>query len=263
VNGAQVIVDQFLAAGLSKWGLTTRLTLLLPHGYEGQGPEHSSGRLERFLQLCAEGNMRVAVPTTAAQYFHLLRRQAKRTRQRPLIVMTPKSLLRLPQATAHLEQLTQGTWRPVLDDVWATERAEDIVRVLLCSGKVYYDLLAEAEKLTADRPAIIRVEQLYSFPWQEMRDTLGRYPNIKELVWVQEEPRNMGAWTYIEPKLRELALPGGLDLRYIGRPERASPAEGYPAAHTAEQSRIVAEALQTPRRRAALRTTAVAGEGQD
>ncbi len=261
VNGAQVIVDQFLAAGLSKWGLTTRLTLLLPHGYEGQGPEHSSGRLERFLQLCAEGNMRVAVPTTAAQYFHLLRRQAKRTRQRPLIIMTPKSLLRLPQATARLEQLTQGTWRPVLDDAWAAERADDISRVVLCSGKVYYDLLAEAEKLTEHRPAIVRVEQLYSFPWQEMRETLGRYPNIKELVWVQEEPRNMGAWTYVEPKLRELALPGGLDLRYAGRPERASPAEGYPAAHVAEQSRIVTEALQSPRR-AELATAAAAGKGQ-
>jgi 2-oxoglutarate dehydrogenase E1 component len=229
-------------SGLSKWGLTTRLTLLLPHGYEGQGPEHSSARLERFLHLAAEGNIRVANPTTPAQYFHLLRRQARRTRQRPLIIMTPKSLLRLPQASSRLEELAGGAWRPLLDDRVAEENDRPSSRVVFCSGKIYYDLLAEAEKLEADRPAIIRLEQLYSFPWPEARDILGRYRNMEELVWVQEEPRNMGAWTYVEPKLRELAGEG-VDVSYVGRPERASPAEGYPAAHIAEQNRIVREAL--------------------
>ncbi len=244
INGAQVIVDQFLASGLSKWGLTTRLTLLLPHGYEGQGPEHSSARLERFLQLAAEGNIRVANPTTAGQYFHLLRRQARRTRQRPLVVMTPKSLLRLPQAASSLEELAGGRWLPVIDDGWAAERAPDISRVVLCSGKIYYELLAEAEKAGERRPAVIRLEQLYSFPWPEARAVLSRYQNLKELVWVQEEPRNMGAWSYVEDKLAELA-PATTGVAYVGRPERASPAEGYPAAHGAEQGRIIRTAVGT------------------
>jgi 2-oxoglutarate dehydrogenase E1 component len=249
INGAQVIVDQFLAAGLSKWGLTTRLTLLLPHGYEGQGPEHSSARLERFLQLAAEGNIRVANPTTPAQYFHLLRRQARRTRQRPLVIMTPKSLLRLPQANSKLDELAGGNWRPVLDDPAIAGRTGEVSRLVLCSGKIYYDLLGEADKMEGRRPAIVRLEQLYSFPWAEMRAVLAEYPKLEELVWVQEEPRNMGAWTYVEPKLRELAPPE-VEVSYAGRPERASPAEGYPAAHAAEQGRIIREAL------------AAAGEGK-
>jgi 2-oxoglutarate dehydrogenase E1 component len=261
INGGQVIVDQFLSAGLSKWGLTTRLTLLLPHGYEGQGPEHSSARLERFLQLAAEGNIRVANCTTPAQYFHLLRRQARRTRQRPLIIMTPKSLLRLPQASSRLEELSTGTFRPVLDDPWAAGQAEGIPRVVLCSGKIYYDLLGEAEKMKAGRPAIIRLEQLYTFPWEETRAILGHYRGAKTIVWAQEEPRNMGAWRYLEPKLREL-LPAGADLEYAGRPERASPAEGYPAAHSAEQNRILSEALASGTRKAPLDTVAAAGKGQ-
>jgi 2-oxoglutarate dehydrogenase E1 component len=260
INGAQVIVDQFLSSGLSKWGLTTRLTLLLPHGYEGQGPEHSSARLERFLQLAAEGNIRVANPTTPAQYFHLLRRQARRTRQRPLVVMTPKSLLRLPQAGSKLEELAQGRWHPVLDDAWASSRPAEITRLVLCTGKLYYDLRAEADKLTGQRPAIVRLEQLYSFPWQEIRTVLGRYPRLEELVWVQEEPRNMGAWTYLAPKLSELAT-GGIRVSYVGRPERASPAEGYPAAHTAEQGRIIREALEAGGRPPTIPTAAAAGEG--
>jgi 2-oxoglutarate dehydrogenase E1 component len=243
INAAQVIVDQFLSGGLSKWGLTTRLTLLLPHGYEGQGPEHSSARVERFLQLAAEGNIRVANPTTPAQYFHLLRRQARRTRQRPLVVMTPKSLLRHPLAASRLEELATGSWRPVLDDPSATDaRAAAITRLILCTGKVYYELLAEADKLGEHRPAIVRIEQLYSFPWQECRAVLARYPGLREMVWVQEEPRNMGAWSYLQPRLQEL-LPATAALHYVGRPERASPAEGYPAAHAAEQARIVADAL--------------------
>ena len=262
INGGQVIVDQFLSAGLSKWGLTTRLTLLLPHGYEGQGPEHSSARLERFLQLCAEGNIRVANPSTPAQYFHLLRRQARRSRQRPLIVMTPKSLLRHPQATSRLEDLAEGTWRPVFDDPWASDgNAAAVTRLVLCSGKLYYELLAEAEKMAAERPALIRLEQLYSFPWQECRQVLARYPKTQQLIWAQEEPRNMGAWTYLEPKLREL-LPAGAELRYVGRPERASPAEGYPAAHVAEQSRIVGDALGVKQPRLSRETVVTGGEGQ-
>ncbi len=262
INGGQVIVDQFLSSGLSKWGLTTRLTLLLPHGYEGQGPEHSSARLERFLQLAAEGNLRIANPTTPAQYFHLLRRQARRTRQRPLVVMTPKSLLRLPQAGSRLDDLAYGAWRAVLDDPSAEQRRGS-KRVIFCSGKIYYDLLAEAEKMD-DRPPIVRVEQLYSFPWTEARAVLAGYPSVEELVWVQEEPRNMGAWTYVEPKLREIAAEG-VDVSYVGRPERASPAEGYPAAHIAEQGRIVREALGAGRSlgpKEVPGTVAAAGEGK-
>jgi 2-oxoglutarate dehydrogenase E1 component len=261
INGAQVIVDQFLSSGLSKWGLTTRLTLLLPHGYEGQGPEHSSARLERFLQLAAEGNIRVANPTTPAQYFHLLRRQARRNRQRPLIVMTPKSLLRLPQASSRLEDLAGGRWHPILDDPWAAEHTEEIRRVVLCTGKVYYDLLSEAGKVSSHRPALVRLEQLYSFPWVEARAMLARYPRLEELVWVQEEPRNMGAWTYLAPKLQELAS-GRLHVGYVGRPERASPAEGYPAAHAAEQGRIIREALDGTQRPPLLPTMALAGDAK-
>jgi multifunctional 2-oxoglutarate metabolism enzyme len=263
INGAQVIVDQFLSAGLSKWGLTTRLTLLLPHGYEGQGPEHSSARVERFLQLAAEGNIRVANPTTPAQYFHLLRRQARRTRQRPLVILTPKSLLRLPQASSQLAELAGGQWQAVLNDPVVSRSPDKVTRLVVCSGKLYYDLLAEAEKMAGARPAVARMEQLYSFPWTEMRELLAGYPSLEHLVWVQEEPRNMGAWSYVEPKLRELAAED-VRVSYVGRPERASPAEGYPAAHAAEQSRIVQEALKgrpagdpTP-----LPTTAAAGQAK-
>jgi 2-oxoglutarate dehydrogenase E1 component len=242
VNGAQVIVDQFMVSGLSKWGLSTRLTFLLPHGYEGQGPEHSSARLERFLQLCAEGNIRVCNPTTPGQYFHLLRRQAKRSRQRPLVVMTPKSLLRLPQATSRLDDLTTGRFQAVLDDPLAGPHRSEVKRVVLCSGKVYYDLLAGAAGADRSRLALVRLEQLYTFPEEELKALFQLYPALGEVFWVQEEPRNMGAWNYLEARLRAI-MPAGLPLRYIGRPERASPAEGYPAAHTAEQKRIAAEAL--------------------
>ena len=237
VNGAQVILDQFVSAGQSKWGLTARLTLLLPHGFEGQGPEHSSARLERFLQLAAEGNMRVANCSTPAQYFHLVRRQARDPRQRPLVVMTPKSLLRLPAAGSSLGDLTSGAFRAVIPD----GAVEGATRVLLCSGKVYYDLLAEAEK-REQRPAIVRVEQLYPFPSEEVKASLGAHPAAKDVAWVQEEPRNQGAWGFLRERI-EAELPEGAALRYAGRPERASPAEGYPAAHAKEQARIVAEAL--------------------
>jgi len=261
INGAQVMIDQFIAAGLSKWGQTSRLTLLLPHGYEGQGPEHSSARLERFLQLAAEGNLRVANCTTPAQYFHLLRRQARRQRQRPLIIMTPKSLLRLPHAASHLADFTSGTFQPVIDDPAMTDRAAATTRLVLVSGKIYYDLLNEADKLPEGRPALIRVEQLHSFPETELRAVIARYPAADEIVWAQEEPRNMGAWSYVEPRLRAL-LPDRASLRYVGRPDRASPAEGYPAAHAAEQNRIVAEALAAVPREAAPATVAAAGEAK-
>jgi len=159
--------------------------------------------------------------------------------------MTPKSLLRLPQAASRIEDLALSRWQPILDDPAAAGHAGEITRVVLCTGKIYYELLAEAEKLKADRPALVRLEQLYSFPWPEARAVLARYPRMEELIWVQEEPRNMGAWSYLAPKLEELA-PAGVQVRYVGRPERASPAEGYPAAHSAEQSRIIREALATP-----------------
>jgi 2-oxoglutarate dehydrogenase E1 component len=263
VNAAQVIIDQFISAGLAKWGLTTRLTLLLPHGYEGQGPEHSSARMARFLHLAAEGNIRVANCTTPAQYFHLLRRQAKRSRQRPLVLFTPKSLLRHPLATSKLGELATGHFLPVIDDPLFARNPERARRLLMCTGKVYYDLLQEAEKLGPDRPPMVRLEQLYTFPWAELRQMLPRYSGVKELVWVQEEPLNMGAWRYLEAKLRELVSEGhGMDIRYVGRPERASPAEGYPAAHAAEQSRIIREALESRMSPPRLETTAKAGEGQ-
>ena len=240
VNGAQVILDQFISSGLSKWGLRTRLTLLLPHGYEGQGPEHSSARLERFLQLAAEGNLRVANCTTPAQYFHLLRRQARDPRVRPLVVMTPKSLLRLPVAASKLADLTSGTFKTVIED--GAANASQVTRVVLCSGKVYYDLIAEAEKLGANRPGIVRVEQLYPFPEGELKAALAKFPRASQVVWAQEEPRNMGAWTFVHEKLTQL-LPRGMQLRYAGRPERSSPAEGDVTAHTQAQKALVAEAL--------------------
>ncbi len=240
VNGAQVIIDQFIISGLAKWGQTSRLTLLLPHGYEGSGPEHSSARLERFLQLAAEGNLRVASPTTPAQYFHLLRRQARIAKQRPLIVMTPKSLLRLPQATSRVDDLVNGRFAPVLAD--SEISPENVTRLLLCSGKMYYDLSGHPDRPQRREIAIGRVELLYPFPQAEICDLINRYPNLREVVWVQEEPRNMGARAHMSPRLLQI-LPDHLQFGYIGRPERAASGEGYPVAHAAEQNRIVSTAL--------------------
>jgi 2-oxoglutarate decarboxylase len=239
-NGGEVIIDQFLIAGLAKWGETSRLTLLLPHGYEGQGPEHSSARLERFLALGAEGNIRVANCTTPAQYFHLLRRQALHTEIRPLVVMTPKSLLRLPAAASQLDDLVLGKFRTVL---WDRDRTwpEKVTRLLLCSGKVYYDIIASPRRAETPHVKIGRVELLYPFPGAEIGEYARRYPNLKEVVWVQEEPRNMGARKFVMPKIRDV-LPQGVTLLDVSRPERSSPAEGYPAAHKIEQERIVAAA---------------------
>jgi len=243
-NGAEVIIDQFLIAGLAKWGETSRLTLLLPHGYEGQGPEHSSARLERFLALGAEGNIRVANCTTPAQYFHLLRRQARHTEIRPLVVMTPKSLLRLPAATSQRDDLVLGKFRTVL---WDRDRTwpEKVTRLLLCSGKIYYDIVASPRRAQTPHVKIGRVELLYPFPGSEIGEYARRYPNLKEVLWVQEEPRNMGARKFVLPKIRD-ALPPNVTLLDVSRPERSSPAEGYPAAHKAEQERIVAAAYGAP-----------------
>jgi 2-oxoglutarate decarboxylase len=239
-NGAQVIIDQFIASGLAKWGKTTRLTLLLPHGYEGAGPEHSSARLERFLQLSAEGNMRVANLTTPAQYFHLLRRQAMIAKQRPLVVMTPKSLLRLPQAVNRIEHLSDTRFYPVLAEPGVD--AEKVTRLVLCTGKIYYDLKGHEVHQGNDGVAIGRVELLYPFPEEDVRELISSYPNLEEVLWVQEEPRNMGARAHMFPRLMQI-LPDELEFGYVGRPERASSGEGYPAAHTAEQNRILATAL--------------------
>ncbi|HEX3157243.1 MAG TPA: 2-oxoglutarate dehydrogenase E1 component [Gemmatimonadaceae bacterium] len=240
VNVAQPVIDQFIVADRAKWGQDSSLVMLLPHGYEGQGPEHSSARLERFLQSVAEGNLRVAYPTSAAQIFHLLRRQARTTPRRPLVVMSPKSLLRLPQAAASLTELAEGAFQPVIDD--ASAQPEAVRRVVLCTGKVFYDLTKDARPAHV---AVVRVEELAPWPADRLRAVLDRYPKATEVVWVQEEPNNMGAWTYAEPKLRQL-LGGGAAPRYIGRPERASPAEGYTGNHQVEQARIVAEALAVP-----------------
>ena len=239
-NGAQIIVDQFIAAGLSKWGETSRLTLLLPHGYEGNGPEHSSARLERFLQLAAQENLRIANCTTSAQYFHLLRRQALDPVARPLVVMTPKGLLRLKQASSTLEDLVEGEYRPLLDD--AESDHDRVTRLVLCSGKIYYDIVGHEERASGNRVAVARLEQLYPFPAEEAAELLRGYPGVREVVWAQEEPQNMGPWRAIRHRLEE-AKPAGVPLLYVGRPWRASPSEGYPTAHLREQDRIVRAAL--------------------
>lgn len=241
VNVAQVMIDQFLSSGLTKWGQYSRLTLLLPHGYEGQGPEHSSARLERFLQLCAEDNMRVTYPTTPAQYFHMLRRQALRRPERPLIVMTPKSLLRHPAATSTIAELTEGGFQHVLPDP-TVEDVSEITRLVLCSGKVYYDIQAHERRAAATSVAVGRLELLYPFPTAAIEALLGSYPNLREVVWAQEEPRNMGGLTFVGPRLRS-AVPRKVPLSYAARPERASPAEGKASKHAEQQEAVALEAL--------------------
>jgi 2-oxoglutarate dehydrogenase E1 component len=253
VNVAQVIVDQFIVSGRAKWRQSPGLVLLLPHGYEGQGPEHSSARLERFLQIAADDNLRIVNPTNAAQYFHVLRRQASLLRHdpRPLIVMTPKSLLRHPGASARPQNLTEGGFQRVLVDApvagveAAAESSGDanaVTRLILCSGKFFYELLAGPEEEMRDSGVrIARVEELFPFPHLELARLIARYPRLREVVWAQEEPENMGAWIYMAPRVQEL-LGSGVDLVYVGRTPRASPAEGSAEAHAAEQRRIVAAA---------------------
>ena len=242
VNGAQIVIDQFIVAGRSKWNQTSRLTLLLPHGYEGNGPEHSSARLERFLQLGAQENIRIANCTTAAQYFHLLRRQALDAVARPLVVMTPKGLLRLKTASSRLEDLASGSFGAVLDDPAADREAAE--RLVLCSGKLYWDIVGHEAHASADNVAIARIEQLYPFPVDGLEKLLAGYPRLREVVWAQEEPQNMGPWRSIRHRLEQAVRESGAEsLEYVGRTWKASPSEGYPTAHQREQDRIVRNAL--------------------
>jgi 2-oxoglutarate dehydrogenase E1 component len=249
-NGAQVVIDQFISSSESKWQRSSGIVLLLPHGYEGQGPEHSSARLERYLQLCADDNMQVVNLTTPAQYFHALRRQMKRSFRKPLIVMTPKMLLRHKAAVSTLADLTDGTFQTIVDDPARSAAPEagvaiepgKVTRVLLCSGKVYYTLLHERRERHIDSVAIVRVEQLYPFPHQELKTLLAQYANAGQVYWVQEEPQNMGAWMFAEPRLRRL-MPGGVAPTYIGRDAAASPATGSYKVHLAEEAEFVARAF--------------------
>ncbi|MEP6909491.1 MAG: 2-oxoglutarate dehydrogenase E1 component [Actinomycetota bacterium] len=243
VNGAQIVVDQFLVSGLAKWRQTSRLTLLLPHGYEGNGPEHSSARLERFLQLAAQENIRIVNATTSAQFFHLLRRQALDPNARPLVVMTPKGLLRLKEAASSLADLAEGRFEPVLDDPTADREA--IRRLVLTSGKLYYDIVGHELRAQAPSVAVARIEQLYPFPTEAAGGLVASYPALQEVVWAQEEPQNMGAWRPIRHRVEE-AVAGRL-LRYVGRPWRASPSEGYPTSHARVQDQIVRDVLQPSR----------------
>ncbi len=238
MNGAQIVIDQFISSAEEKWGQHSGLVMLLPHGYEGQGPEHSSARLERFLTLCAEGNMQVIYPTTPAQYAHALRRQMKNNPRKPLIVISPKSLLRHPMATSPVDELTNGRFEPVLRDVASSD---SVTRVIITSGKVYYDLRAARDKANAN-VAILRLEQFYPFPQPMLSDALRAYPNATEIVWVQEEPRNMGAWPFLHERLGAL-LSGNQRLQYVGRPVAAAPATGSHHRHEDQQKALVAQAL--------------------
>ncbi len=236
-NGAQVIIDQFICCSLSKWQRDCGLVMLLPHGYEGQGPEHSSARLERYLQLCAEDNMQVCYPSTPAQYFHVLRRQMKRNFRKPLILMTPKSLLRLKAAVSPVEAFTQGRFQEVIDDAAADPGR--VRRVLLCSGKIYYELAERRAQEESGEVALVRVEQLYPFPEEVLGKVLARYRKAKEWAWVQEESQNMGAWSFMEPRLRGM----GYAVEYVGRDASASPATGSHQVHLREQREVVEAAV--------------------
>ena len=243
-NGAQVVIDQFISSGENKWSRLCGLTMLLPHGYEGQGPEHSSARLERFLQLCAEDNIQVCIPSTPAQVFHMLRRQAVRPLRTPLVVMTPKSLLRHKEAVSQLEELADGAFQTVIDETDAID-PQAVKRVVLCSGKVFYDLRAVRRERELDDIAIIRVEQMYPFPRLDLQAVLERYPNFEDVVWVQEEPKNQGSWYAMQSRLATVVQRLKVDvyLRYVGREPSASAAAGYSALHLHEQETFIDEAL--------------------
>ncbi|MEP2651899.1 MAG: 2-oxoglutarate dehydrogenase E1 component [Paraglaciecola sp.] len=240
-NGAQVVIDQFLSSGEAKWGRLCGLTMLLPHGYEGQGPEHSSARLERFLQMCADHNWQVCVPSTPAQVFNMLRRQSLRPMRRPLIVMSPKSLLRHPLATSSIDELAEGVFHNVIDEVDDISPSK-VKRVVMCSGKVYYDLLEQRRKNEQDDIAIIRIEQLYPFPHEEIGQIVSKFKTAKDWVWCQEEPQNQGAW-YCSQHHFWAALPKGATLTYAGRKASASPAVGYISVHNQQQKDLVDDAL--------------------
>jgi 2-oxoglutarate dehydrogenase E1 component len=238
VNGAQVVIDQFISSGEVKWGRVSGLTMLLPHGYEGQGPEHSSARIERFLQLCAEHNMQVVQPTTPAQIFHVLRRQMIRLFRKPLIIFTPKSLLRHKEAVSDLSELAKGTFQPVIGEVDESIDAKKVKRVVACSGRVYFDLVAHRREAKANDVAIIRIEQLYPFAHKQFEAEIKKYDNATEVVWVQDEPQNQGPWFYIEHHLKE-GMKEGQKLAYSGRPASASPAVGYYAKHYEQQKTLI------------------------
>jgi 2-oxoglutarate dehydrogenase E1 component len=240
-NGAQVVVDQFIAAGGAKWGLYCGLVMLLPHGYEGQGPEHSSARIERYMQLCAEHNMQVCMPSTAAQIFHLLRRQMLRPYRRPLVVLTPKSLLRNPLASSPLDALCNGGFDNVLDEADPLDKTK-VTQVVMCAGKLYYDLLQARRSRALEHVAIVRIEQLYPFPKDEFATLVAGYPNANHYVWCQEEPQNQGAWDQIKHRFYPL-LVAGKELFYVGRPVAAAPATGFLEQHQEEQQRLVDDAL--------------------
>ncbi|MBU4612264.1 2-oxoglutarate dehydrogenase E1 component [Achromobacter sp. GG226] len=242
VNGAQVLIDQFISSGEAKWGRQSGLTMMLPHGYEGQGPEHSSGRIERFLQLCADNNMQVVQPTTAAQIFHLLRRQMIRPFRKPLVIFTPKSLLRNKDAGSPLADLATGQFKPIIGEVDANIQDENVKRVVLCSGKVYYDLINARTEREASHVAVLRVEQLYPFSHKSLSEELKRYPNATELIWTQDEPQNQGPWFYIQHHLFE-NMSAGQKLGYAGRPPSASPAVGYLAKHQEQQKALIEQAF--------------------
>ncbi len=243
-NNIQTVIDEFLLSGRAKWGLTPSLVLLLPHGNEGMGPDHSSARIERFLNLAAEGNMRVAIPTITAQYFHLLRRQALllKTDPLPLVIFTPKGFLRHPLAISTPNQLVEGSWQPLLEELSSKGKDEPVKNLILCSGRIYFDLVSDELWSASKDTAIVRVEQLYPFPAPAFEKLLNEYPNVEKIVWLQEEPLNMGAWDFIRPRLRQLL--GNLPLYYVGRPESSSPAEGSSTLYRINQQALIHQALK-------------------
>jgi len=242
-NGAQSIIDEFISSGEAKWGQRGNVVLLLPHGLEGQGPDHSSGRIERFLQLCAEGSMTVALPSTPANYFHLLRRHALDGVKRPMVVFTPKSMLRLKAAASAVEDFTTGRFQSVIDDP-TQPSPEQVDRLLLCSGKIYYELAAEKEKRGATNVAVARIEQLYPLPERKLRAVLDRYPNLKDIRWVQEEPANQGAWPHLGLVIPEALPQVQGKLTRVSRRPMAAPASGFSKVHEVEQRAVVTKAFE-------------------
>jgi len=243
-NGAQVVIDQFITSGEAKWDRLCGLVLFLPHGYEGQGPEHSSARLERFLQLCALNNIQVCTPTTPAQMFHMLRRQMLRATRKPLVVMTPKSMLRHKLSVSRMDDLVNGSFQELIADVTA-KQPDKVTRVVICAGKVYYDLIEAAAEKKLDNVAIVRIEQIYPFPREALKTELARFKNAKDVFWCQEEPQNQGAWYQIQHHLRS-CLGEGKHLHYAGRARSAAPACGHANTHAAEQNQLIADALTNP-----------------
>jgi 2-oxoglutarate decarboxylase len=241
MNGAQIIIDQFIVAAEDKWGQTSGLTLLLPHGFEGQGPEHSSARIERFLALCAEDNLRIVYPTTAAQYFHVLRRQSRSLTRKPLICFTPKRYLRMPQTRSHVDDVTAGAFHETLDDPSSDLDPASVQRVLLCSGKIGHELIGRRDEIKAPA-AVVRIEQLYPWPEAQILSILDRYPAARQVYWVQEEPGNMGAWNFVHGRLHRI-LRERVELRHIARATSASPASGSLTVHEREQEQLLAEAF--------------------